>query len=251
MLQNINTEKSMYFMGTRYLFIVILLITVMISGCTSVSEGNIDAVAQKMQDTYDNINPIRVEITRENFEKGTKGIFQSISTVVIKSVEKPDKQKITFSEGFANKKVANIWVKNKFYDEREDKIFYYNCESNVFDKPDFVDELKSMLSKWGSIELVGSEVINEKNTHKIMLGKESKGHYIWINKENFLPVKEKFAGQYEKTYTYISVNEDILDSVFEPGDGKETIQKGCDDEEEEVEGRTENTTMTTIRSESN
>jgi outer membrane lipoprotein-sorting protein len=211
----------------KYSFIVLVLSIILVSGCTTLTEENIDIVAAQMQEIYDGIDTIQVRIEQTGF--ADDGSIYSES-VTIKYVDKlANKRKMEFVEGYFRDagKITNLWIGNDYYDERENLVYYYSCSTNVFDEPDFIDELRSMLSKWSSIELIGTEIIDGSEAYKIRLGEENEEHYIWIDKGRYLPIKELFTGQLEKTFSDYAVNGDIPDEIFSLPSDKEIIEKSC------------------------
>ena len=188
------------------------------------SDNNIEFIAKKMLESYNNINTVQFHFEQTGFEKNDSPASLFITNEYLDKVKNKKKIEFLSVEG----KVANLWIGENYYDIREDKIYKYSCPSNVFDAPDFVAELKSMMRKWGSIELVGVETIKDSETYKIQLGEE--GHYIWIDQIYYLPVKEFFGENYERNYSNYIINGNFSESVFSVPSGISIIEKGCDEE---------------------
>jgi len=224
--------------------IIGLFLIILISGC-NVTEENVDKVAAQMQEVYDNINTIQVhkeevfkhehdpdnvieENLREDLERGA---YISEGYMIIKFVtdiyiEKPDKEKIEYSrtEGYRGNKVLKLTIGNNMYDEEEDIIFISKCATQIRKEPNFIDYLKGILNKY-NLELVGKETISDRKSYKIKL---EPNHFIWIDTETLLPLKEVNDLVYELIYSNYKINEDIPDIIFSPpSSNKEIIETDC------------------------
>jgi len=226
----------------NFIFIVFigLFLIFFISGCT-VTEENIDEVAAKMQDAYNNINTIQFhqvqtfkidpkESSQENLEDDLKrGAILSEGYLITKFVtdvyiEKPDKEKIDYSrtEGYMVDQISKLIAGNEMYEEFSDRIYKFTCVEQIRKEPNFLKNLQDILNKH-KLELVGTETIFDREAYKIKLETDQ---FMWIDKETYLPLKE-VTNLYEIIYSNYRINEDLSDSIFFPPSNKKLIEQGC------------------------
>ena len=187
---------------------------------------SIEELIENMLNSYYAINTLQFHF--EQFGLSEDGTVTSSITTDDYIDKLNNRVKKDFSGTDLGGKVANIWVNDDYYDERTDIVYHFSCPSNVLEK-NFADELIAILTKWPSLELVGIENINGRDAYKI--GDDDTSHYLWIDQENYFPVRELFEGNFEKAYSDYIINEEISDDVFSPTEGKVISEQGCDDEE--------------------
>jgi len=218
----------------KKIVLAVLLVSIaLFSGCTvsAGDETSIKDLASKMGQAYNQIETIQFKETH---------VTDSAPQVIMHYEDKTAKKlKLEFLDGFENH-WANMWIGDDYYIvsfDPSNKSTKMTCPSNVFDQPDFVDEIKSSLTKWGDGTLAGTETVNGVEAYKIELKDEKTGNMsnIWIGKENFLPVREQFGSEKNlvtNDYTEYAVNQKIPDSVFKIPAPENTAIKGCESENE-------------------
>ena len=159
-------------------------------------EEEIEKIAEEMLRVYHSINTIQFKLEQTSFateidlsrsweEKGfavpsdmapEKDRYYKFDNYLDKI---NNKKKIGFTEGFEDiGKVSNIWIGDEFYNEGTDKVYHYQCDSNIWDEPDFAGEWRELLQKFGPIRFIAEENVNSEDSYKLRLGKEIEEHYL-------------------------------------------------------------------------
>jgi len=163
---------------------------------------------------------------------------------------------------------TQIWTGNDYYNIKDysgdefDTITKATCPGPAFTlgyREEIFEELISTIRKFSPVEVVGKETINGREALKISLGGKQcirfsgspqeinlldKGsqtgtceeyiegqHFLWLDAQNYLPLKESNPPAFEVVYTDYKINEDIPSNIFTPPQG-EITEVSCSEDEE-------------------
>ena len=195
--------------------LAVLIISTLAAGCAEITQKNIDPVAKRIQEKYDNINSYQATIISVTSEGNSKS--------VLRQVRRPDMYKeLKFSADGKKHNTFMICNQDTYwgYVDGSDEIVEsrQDCREKVDDFFSVFEEIKSIFD-YKEYEISESEV-NGDEAFKLSLESSYGSIYIfWFSKEDYQLIKRRtvISGR-EQTDIWqdLQLNIEIPDSEFQP-----------------------------------